>query len=98
MAQKPVFGSRDNTVTKVVQVQGVRVPVVSASMDRFLEDEDLMILYERWQENWPAPVGLRGGGVLIRTNMVREVDWKELSTTYGPKRAKLYRDIAERYE
>lgn len=95
MARRAIAGSQDNTVERVVQRQGVRIPTISPGMDRFLRGDDLTILYERWQDDWPEPLGLPGGGKLINTAMVRELTWQQLSNIYGAKRAKVYRDIAQ---
>ena len=93
--RRPIAGAADYTIEKVTQVRGLPIPVRSASMDRFLDEEDRRVLYERWQEDWPTPVGLQGGGLMVTAEMVRQISWKALSGAYGAKRAKVYKDIAE---
>jgi len=66
-------------------------------MDRFLSVDDLRSLYELWLSEWPAPISLRGGGQLIRADMVRSIAFEDLAEVYGEEKAGRFKAAAEKY-
>ncbi len=66
------------------------------TMDLLLDEQDTQALYERWKNEWGAPIGLRAGEVLITAEMVSAVPLAELVSTYGRVRAARLMEIAKK--
>lgn len=94
MVNRLISGSRSANIEKLTIVRGIALTPRSPTMDRFLSEEDKRVLYSGWQKDWDAPISLRGGGSLITTAMVRKLAWGQLVKAYGPKQAKIFKDIA----
>lgn len=67
------------------------------TIDGWLEDDETLILYEKWQDSWPVPLMYHGGIRVITCEKVKQVDPKELKRVYGRKLGAKLIEVSERH-
>lgn len=84
-----------------IRIRAGSAYAMDQSIDPFLEDEEIKVLYENWQKEWPITEA-QGGVVIITCDHILEVGCEELkkafkgNSQYGkPFREKLIR-VAQR--
>jgi hypothetical protein len=68
------------------------------TIDLMLTEEDVQVLYEKWQPTWPEKIEFQGGVQGITCDMLYQVPHNELVAVYGKKRAARYLEIAAPYK
>jgi hypothetical protein len=75
--------------------RGASLARTDIAMDAFISEEDKILLYEKWNNNWGKPLELTGRVLSITTNLVAEAPWEEFLEVYGIEKATYLRTIAE---
>ena len=66
-----------------------------AAIDLFLEDTEIVALYDKWKsDEWGEPLGFSGGIVAITCDMVSRVPLQSLVSAYGKKLAARLSEVA----
>lgn len=55
------------------------------TIDAYLDEKDVKVLYEGWQENWPEPFDFRNDIKAITAEMILEVPEKDFKRVFGHK-------------
>lgn len=99
MSEQRIISTNMPRNVEAVRIRQVNAkPYRSPDIDRFLAKKDIAILYKRWKDEWPTPLGLRGGALSITCALILEVGFGKLSKVYGVRRAKLFTVAAKRGE
>ena len=68
---------------------------VETTIDGWLTDDEIEILYKRWKNSWPEMVEHPGDVWAITCERVKQVPQAQLNRTYGKVRGQKFMRIAE---
>jgi hypothetical protein len=66
------------------------------TIDGYLQEDEIAVLYEKWEPTWPEPLVFQGGVTAITCEKILEVDAKDIRMVYGKKLANRLLEVAER--
>jgi hypothetical protein len=82
------------SVTSVKVRQGASI-ARGTTIDEYLGQSDVDLLYENWQAGWPEPLAFSGGVKAVTCEMVLEVPFADFKKVFKKRAQQIY-DVAKR--